>query len=128
MAFWQELFCVIRVPMKVFSVNAPITHMNCLGINFPIAHTSVTQKNCFRIICVIISGRALCLSLSLVNLFLLKLVRISGLSSLLLAIAVFSAHFARERERERERGERERERAKNTAIAEKRRGKPSNPH
>ena len=57
MAFWQDLFCVIRVPMKVFSVNAPIAHINCLGINFPIAHTSVTHKNCFRIICVIISGR-----------------------------------------------------------------------
>ena len=41
---------------KVLSVKAPITHINCLGINFPITHTSVTQKNCFRIICVIISG------------------------------------------------------------------------
>ena len=41
---------------EVFSVHVPITHMNCLGINFPITHTSVTQKNCFRIICVIISG------------------------------------------------------------------------
>ena len=37
-------------------MNAPITHINCLGINFPIARASVTQKNCFRIICVIISG------------------------------------------------------------------------
>ena len=33
---------------------------------------------------------------NLVNLFLIKLVRISGFSSLFLAIAVFSAHFARE--------------------------------
>ena len=32
----------------------------------------------------------------LVNLFLTNLVRISGFSSLFLAIAVFSAHFARE--------------------------------
>ena len=32
----------------------------------------------------------------LVNLFLIKLVRISGFSSRFLAIAVFSAHFARE--------------------------------
>ena len=32
----------------------------------------------------------------LVNLFLMKLVRISGFSSLFLAIAVFSAHFARD--------------------------------
>ena len=37
-------------------MNAPITHINCLGIDFPITHTSVTQKNCFRIISVIISG------------------------------------------------------------------------
>ena len=37
-------------------MNAPIAHINCLGINFPIARTSVTQTNCFRIICVIISG------------------------------------------------------------------------
>ena len=55
-AFWQELFCVIRRHHKVLSVNAPITHINCLGIDFPITRTSVTQKNCFRIICVIISG------------------------------------------------------------------------
>ena len=36
----------------------PITQKNSLGINFPITHThtSVTQKNCFRTICVIISG------------------------------------------------------------------------
>ena len=33
---------------------------------------------------------------NLVNLFLIKLVRISGFSSLFLAIAVYSAHFARE--------------------------------
>ena len=38
-------------------MNSPITHMNCLGINFPIARTSVTQKKRFRIICVISSGR-----------------------------------------------------------------------
>ena len=25
-------------------MNAPITHINCLGINFPIARTSVTQR------------------------------------------------------------------------------------
>ena len=56
MAFLQEFFCVIRAPMKVLSVNVPIAHINCLGMNFPITHTSVTQKNCFRIICVIISG------------------------------------------------------------------------
>ena len=42
-------------------MNALITHINFLGIDFPIARTSqpvtsVTQKNCFRIICVIISG------------------------------------------------------------------------
>ena len=39
-------------------MNAPITPINCLGMNFPIAHThtSVTEKNCFRIICVIASG------------------------------------------------------------------------
>ena len=56
MAFWQEFFCVIRAPVKGI-LKAPITHINWLGINFPIARTSVTQKNCFRIICVIISGR-----------------------------------------------------------------------
>ena len=55
-AFWQEFFCVIRGLRKVLSVNLPITHINCLGINFPITRTFVTQKNCFRIICVIISG------------------------------------------------------------------------
>ena len=49
MAFWQEFFCVIRAPMKVFSANASITHINCLGMNFPITHTSLTQKNCFWI-------------------------------------------------------------------------------
>ena len=36
--------------------NANITQKNSLGINFAIAHTSVTLKNCFRIICVFISG------------------------------------------------------------------------
>ena len=34
----------------------PITLINCLGINFSIAHTSVTQTKCLRIICVVISG------------------------------------------------------------------------
>ena len=56
MAFWQELFCVTGRLHKVLSVNAPITQVNCLGIDFPITRTSVTRKNCFRIICVIISG------------------------------------------------------------------------
>ena len=37
-------------------MNAPITHINRLGTKFPIARTSVTQRNSFRIICVIISG------------------------------------------------------------------------
>ena len=55
-AFWQEFFCVIGRLHNVLSVQVPITHINCLRINFPITHTSVTQKNCFRIICVIISG------------------------------------------------------------------------
>ena len=56
MAFWQVFFCVIwRLP-KVLSVNPPTTHIDLLTINFPIARTSVTQKNCFRIICVIIPG------------------------------------------------------------------------
>ena len=32
----------------------PITHQKSLRIDFPIAGTCVTQKNCFRIICVII--------------------------------------------------------------------------
>ena len=37
-------------------MNAPITYINCLGVNCAITHTSsVTQKNCFQIICVIIS-------------------------------------------------------------------------
>ena len=59
MAFWQELFCVIRAAMKVFSVNAPVTHThtNCVGTDSPKKHISVTQKNCFGIVCVIISGR-----------------------------------------------------------------------
>ena len=34
----------------------PITHEDYLIINFPVARTSVTHKNCFQIICVIISG------------------------------------------------------------------------
>ena len=55
-AFWQELICVIRCLHKVPSVDVLITHMNCLGINFPTTRTFVTQKNCFRIISVIISG------------------------------------------------------------------------
>ena len=33
-------------------MNVPITDMNCLGITFANARTSVTQKSCFRIICV----------------------------------------------------------------------------
>ena len=28
-------------------MNAPITHINCLGINFPITRTSVIQKELF---------------------------------------------------------------------------------
>ena len=55
-AFWQEFFCVFGRLHKALSWNMPITHVNCLGINFPIARTSVTQNNCFRVICVIISG------------------------------------------------------------------------
>ena len=46
-AFWHELFCVIGRLHKVLSVNAPMTRINCLGINFPIARTSVTQKKLF---------------------------------------------------------------------------------
>ena len=55
-AFWQAFFCVIWAPSDVLSVNTPITHINCLEINFPIACTSVTQKNRFRTIYVIVSG------------------------------------------------------------------------
>ena len=50
----------------------------------------------------------------LVNLFLTNLVRISGFSSLFLAIAVSSAHLP--------------ESAKNIAVAEKREENPTNPH
>ena len=39
-----------------YFLSMPITQKNSLGINFPITHTSVTQKNCFRIICAIMSG------------------------------------------------------------------------
>ena len=56
MAFWQEFFCVIRGLHKVLSVNVPITQISCFGIDFPITHTCVTQKRCFRIICVLIAG------------------------------------------------------------------------
>ena len=36
-------------------MNALITHDNCQGaIIFPIARTSVTQNNCFRILCAVI--------------------------------------------------------------------------
>ena len=51
----RKLFCVIRGLHKVLSVSLPITQINYLGINFPIARTFVTPKDCFRIICVIIS-------------------------------------------------------------------------
>ena len=37
-------------------MNLPLTHINCLGIHFPVARTFVTQKNCFRIIREIMSG------------------------------------------------------------------------
>ena len=50
------IFCVIGRVHKVLYVSAPIAHFNCLGIDFPITRTFVTQKKCFRIICVIISG------------------------------------------------------------------------
>ena len=40
----------------VLFVNAPTTHIDCPGINFPIAPTPATQKNYFRSICVIILG------------------------------------------------------------------------
>ena len=55
-ACWQALFCVIRVPAHGTSVNALITQKNSLGITFPIACTSVPQKNCFRIVYLIILG------------------------------------------------------------------------
>ena len=53
--FLAEFSCVIRGLHKVLSVNVLITHINCLGMNFPIARTFGTQKGCFRILCVIIS-------------------------------------------------------------------------
>ena len=56
-ALWQELFCVVRRLYEVLSVNAPITHINCLGINFPIARTSVTQKTCFPITPIVITSK-----------------------------------------------------------------------
>ena len=37
------VFCVIRGLHEVLSVNVPITHINCLGMNFPIAWTFVTM-------------------------------------------------------------------------------------
>ena len=37
-------------------MNVPITHINSLGMNFPITSTFVTQNNGFRMICVIVSG------------------------------------------------------------------------
>ena len=40
MAFWHEFFCVIWAPMKVLSVNVPITHIKCLRINFQL-HTHI---------------------------------------------------------------------------------------
>ena len=51
-AFWQELFCVIQRLHKALSAHVSITHINCLGMNIPIAHThtSVTQKHSFRIL------------------------------------------------------------------------------
>ena len=55
-AFWQDSFCVIWRLHKVLSASAPSTYTNCLGINLPMTRTSVTQNNCFRIICVVISG------------------------------------------------------------------------
>ena len=37
-------------------MNARITHIDCLGIHFPITHTSVTKTKCFGIICVFAAG------------------------------------------------------------------------
>ena len=51
-----RIFCVIGCLSKVLSVNVPITHSNCLVLAFPITPASVTQRNCFQIISVIVSG------------------------------------------------------------------------
>ena len=39
-AFWQDYFCVVGRLHKVLSANVPITHINCLGINFQL-HTHI---------------------------------------------------------------------------------------
>ena len=51
----RNSFVYFRHLHKIFSVHVPITHINCLGIDLPIARTFVTKK-CLRIICEIISG------------------------------------------------------------------------
>ena len=57
--FLARILCVIRRLHKALSANTPIRRIDCLGITFPITHTHipVTQKNCFRIVCVIIFRR-----------------------------------------------------------------------
>ena len=42
-AFWQELFWVIGRLHKVFSANAPITHLNCLGTHYQL-HAHLLHK------------------------------------------------------------------------------------
>ena len=57
-AFWQELFCVIGCLHKVLSVNAPITHTLIVWELILQLHAHLLHKNCFRIVCVIISGHS----------------------------------------------------------------------
>ena len=44
------LLCNLGAFIRYFLRTCQL-HNNCLGVNFPIAHTSATQKNCFRILC-----------------------------------------------------------------------------
>ena len=56
-AFWQELFCATRGPHKVLSVHVQIMHTHIVWESISdYTHTSVKPKNCFRSICVIVSG------------------------------------------------------------------------
>ena len=44
--FLAGFFCIIWAPRKVFSVNVPSMHTNCLGIDFPNVrtHTQLLHK------------------------------------------------------------------------------------
>ena len=49
------IICVLHVPPNGTFCERQL-HKSSLGINLQIARTSVPQKNCFQIVCVIVLG------------------------------------------------------------------------